>query len=146
MSTERQKAQKPGQSPRLPVAVLPQDVAKWRRLVRLRNTIIAIWLVGLVSNLLVPFALMAIFPSMKDLALGLMVVLFVCWVSACIAGLVLQSALDAHFQQTITCKDLSCLGCWIDTLFRLSPKGLIPNRRANITRRHEQGYWSICRS
>ena len=126
MATKRQKAQKPGQSPRLPVAVLPQDVAKWRRLVRERNTIIAIWLGGLTLNLPVPFALLAIFPSMKDLALGLMVAFFVCWISACLAGLVLQSSLDDHFRQTIARNDISSLGCWIDTLFSPVAKGAYP--------------------
>ena len=126
MSNERKKAQESSQSPRLPVAALTEDVAKWRRLVRVRNTIIAIWLGGLACDLIVPFALVAIFPTMKDLALGLMVAFMVCWVSACVVGLVLQSSLDNHFQQTIKRNDISSLGCWIDTMFSPVSKGAYP--------------------
>jgi len=126
MSNERQKAQASSPSPRLPLVALPEDVAKWRRLVRIRNTILAIWLGALVCNLPVPFALMAYFPSIKYQALGLMVAFTVCWSSACAAGIVLQRSLDNHFQQTLKRNDISSLGCWIDTLFSPVSKAAYP--------------------
>jgi hypothetical protein len=109
-----------------------RQAAKWRRLARLRNTIIGIWLGGLASNLVIPAIILELFPSLKDLALGVMVALAGCWISACVAGIALETYLNQHFQQTLASNDLSSLGCWIDALFSPISKWAYPQ----AARRH----------
>ena len=114
--SDRKNEQAPGNSPRRSVTPLPASVRNWRRLVRVRNGILGVWLGGLACDILT-MPLMGVFPSRVDQILGAMIVLTIIWLSGACVGVVLQLSIEKHLRATFQTQDIFNLGCWIDTLF-----------------------------
>lgn len=125
MSNERRKAQAARSTQHLPVATLPEMTRRWRRLARIRNLLIGIWLGGLACTLAC-LSQMFIFHSIGNQLLDLAFALEICWIGACGALVCLFSLLKKHLEQTFLCNDITCLGCWIDTLFGAATGSWLP--------------------
>jgi hypothetical protein len=116
MSNEHKDTAETDMAPRMPVALPSERVKRWRRLVRVRNGIIGVWIGGLATEIVV-FPLMGVFPAIKYQILYGIGALTVCWFGAACAGLAFNSYLEDHIQRTFRSKDITSLGCWIDVLF-----------------------------
>jgi len=97
-------------------------------MVRVRNTLIGCWLAGLGTEILL-FPLISV-PSIKPYFLPGMGVLTAWWFGACLAALLFNSRIEKHIQQTFRSKNLTILGCWIDTLFAPASTKGFPQARA----------------
>jgi hypothetical protein len=108
---------------RLPVAAAPKTDREWRQLARVRNGIIGVWLGGFAF---LTACLMGVFPAIIYQRLPTSLVVVVYSFSAMYVGIHVTSRLEQHLQQTLTARDATCLGCWIDTLFAPVSTGYYP--------------------
>src|SRR5207237_806212 len=122
MAKERQKAQETSAAQRLPAAALPDETRRWRRLARIRNRLMGVWLGGLtceVALMLLGCLLPIPAKHYGDQILGLLCSLTVCWFGS-------GRALSLY-ERTVRCKAIARLGCWSDFLFPPKQPARLPD-------------------
>jgi hypothetical protein len=119
MSNDPRKALQSNKIRHAPRVASPGSVRKWRLLVYIRNGLAALFL-AVIGAIVVAFSL-SIFAlqSLGDTPICLVFVLLLCSLGICIVGLPIQFLLERQLHRTFQDRDITGLGCWIETLSTL---------------------------
>ncbi|MCW3101081.1 MAG: hypothetical protein JWL77_6699 [Chthonomonadaceae bacterium] len=119
MSNDLRKAQQSNKIRRAPRIASPGSVRKWRWLVGIRNGLAAIFLTVLAGAAVAFCMAISVAKPVGETLLCLVFILLVCSLGICIVGLPIQFLLERQLQRTFQNRDITGLGCWIETLSTL---------------------------